>query len=152
MDQSPCIELIDDDPAWRETLADYLRSKGFRVVVAGTGEQGLKLLRRDRISMVVCDYNLAGEDGLGVVRRIHSSVHGVVILMVSNDDEPSLAKRALAAGAHAFLPKTISPTTLLQQIRQLSGVTSESYCWHRMLQLWQRLLPAPFSDKRRASA
>jgi DNA-binding response OmpR family regulator len=152
MEQLPCVELIDDDTAWRETFADYLRSKGFRVLVAANSEQGLRLLRKGAVSIVVCDYNLPEENGLKLVKRIRASTVAVAILMLSNDEEPSLPGRVLAAGAQAFLTKTTPPHVLVQKIRQLTGEHRDTSVRHGMFQIWQRLLPSPFRNKQRASA
>jgi DNA-binding response OmpR family regulator len=146
------VELIDDDPVWRESLADYLRQKGFRVQTAATADQGLRLLGGGVFSLVVCDYHLAGDDGLKLVELIRASHLSVNILMVSSTDEGSLPERALAAGAQAFLSKTSSPHTLLHRIRQLTGNHIENASRHGRLQLWQRLLPSPARNNRRASA
>jgi DNA-binding response OmpR family regulator len=152
MEETYCIELIDDDSAWRESLADYLRGKGFRVLLAGSAEQGLNMLKKGGIRVIVCDYNLPDEDGLKLVRKIRALRLAVVILMVSSDDEPTLQERAFRAGVQAFLAKTAGAGTLLQKIRQLTGAPRHALTVRSVLEVWQRLLPAPFQDERRASA
>jgi DNA-binding response OmpR family regulator len=145
MEQKPCIEIIDDDRAWRESLADYLRSKGFRVLLAGNAEQGLRILRLGSVTAVVCDYHLPGEDGLKLVKRIRALPLDVTIVMASSDDEPGLRGRAMAAGVQAFLDKITAPHTLLKFL-QRTRQAQEGTNWHRLSANLAASPPRPVSQ------
>jgi DNA-binding response OmpR family regulator len=64
------IALIDDDRAWRETLADFLCGKGFDVYPAEDARGGLDLLDRNDIRMAIIDYHMGELDGLALLRRL----------------------------------------------------------------------------------
>lgn len=142
MDTAPRIVLIDDNRAWLETLAEYLREKGCTVFTASDAPQGLAHLTRNDVALVVCDYHLPGLNGLELVRQLRKQQKDVAVLMVSSEEEPALAARALAEGARAFLAKTTSPNVLLRQLRQLAEAAS-LWCGRAGLRPWQRLLPSP---------
>lgn len=140
---APRIAVIDDDRSWREALSEYLARKGFCVYTAADPAEGLALLRENSIPLVVCDYDMPGMDGLEVVRTLRKERAQVAILMVSNQEEPTLANRAMAEGARGFLPKTTSPMQLLRKLRQILVDLDTDRLRTSRLQLWQRLLPSP---------
>lgn len=143
------VMLIDDDRSWLEALSEYLQRNGFFVVTAADPAEGLSLLRKNHIPLVVCDYDMPGMSGLDLVRSIRQQPRNVAILMVSNEEEPSLADRVLAEGARGFLPKTASPTQLVRKLRQiLADLDGAAAHPSSPLHLWQRLLPSPPKARR----
>jgi CheY-like chemotaxis protein len=60
--------LIDDDPAERAQVAARLQATGYRVVAAGSGDEGLRLMREDAFDAVVLDLVMPGLSGLEVLR------------------------------------------------------------------------------------
>jgi len=141
------IALIDDDRSWLEVLSEYLERKGFHVYTAADPAEGLALLRDNTIRLVICDYDMPGMDGLELVRAIRRQRVQAAILMVSNQEEPTLANRAMAEGARGFLPKTTSPTQLLRKLRQILIDLDTERLRTSTLHLWQRLLPSPQNQK-----
>jgi DNA-binding response OmpR family regulator len=109
--------LIDDDRAWLETLTDFLQSRGFEVQAAQRPAQALALMS-DGVALAVVDYHLPEMDGLQFVERLRGRQPNAVILMISGDDDPTLAARALARGAQAFISKTTSPGLLLRTLHE----------------------------------
>ncbi|SRR5579885_998728 len=134
------IALIDDDRAWRETLADFLTGKGFEVSTAEGGRQGLALLERTGIRLAVIDFHMPDLDGLEVLRRLRPRQRNVTALLLSSDDDPTLPARARAEGAKAFLPKTTAPRTLL---RRLLEELTEPRIWLPAPLPWKVRLPVP---------
>jgi DNA-binding NarL/FixJ family response regulator len=143
------IVLIDDDRSWLEALAEYLQRKGFFVVAATDPDEVLVLLRKNSISVVICDYDMPGMTGLELVRSIRQQAGNVAVLMVSSAEEPTLVKRALAEGVRDFLPKTASPMHLVRKLRQILADLDAAAAPNSTLHLWQRLLPSPQQPKRR---
>lgn len=118
MAAEPRIVVIDDDRNWAETLADYLRGKGFTVATAHEAREGLTLLEQGSAALALVDVNMPDMDGLEFLRRLRRRNRELAVLMVSGDDEPTLPSRALAEGARAFVPKTTPPNLLLRAVRQ----------------------------------
>ncbi len=143
MNRLPRILVIDDDRDWLEALTEYLRLKGYVVLPASSAAQGMDLIGRNDISLIICDYNMPGMDGLDLARWAHEHAHPAAILLLSSDERPSLAREALAAGAQGLLSKCASPTLLLRKIRQTLDLGMHAADGSSALDLWQRLLPGP---------
>jgi two-component system response regulator RegA len=143
MNPDTTILVVDDNQAWRETLADYLRGRGVFVWTAADARQGLAFLEGHRVALVVCDYHLPGMNGLEFIRQLRMRRQPVAILMLSSDQEPNLATRAVAEGACAFVAKTTSPGILLRTVRQLLESVGNVMTSGSTLRPWQRLLPSP---------
>ena len=119
MNGSSPILLIDDDPAWLETLADCLEHEGFAVRTADRPQLGLAVLdKADAVGAVVIDFRMPEMDGLELLRQIRRRRH-LPVLLLSGEDDPALAARALAEGARAVLCKTTAPRVLLTRLLRL---------------------------------
>src|SRR5438128_12644255 len=106
MDSRPHILLIDDDRAWLEALSEYLLRKGFSVVAVNDPREAFAVLQGHDVSLIVCDFDMPGMNGLHLIRRLQRLPRKLTVLMLSNEDEPSLPTRSLASGAMALLAKT----------------------------------------------
>jgi CheY-like chemotaxis protein len=77
------VLLVEDDAQARELYRDILVSAGFQPDEAGTGQEALALLARERYQAAVVDYSLPDVDGLTLARRIVASHPGVAIVFAS---------------------------------------------------------------------
>jgi DNA-binding response OmpR family regulator len=137
------IALIDDDCTWLETLAEYLREKGYDVEAALGGTRGLRLLERGGIKLAVVDFHMPDLDGLELLRQLRRRRLRVDVLLMSSDDDPNLPTRVRAAGAAAFLSKNTAPPLLLRALTQtLSSVLTEMARRPQGASQWDRFLPA----------
>ena len=59
--QSPTILVVDDEPAIAETVEYSLKTEGFAVLLAETGEEALAIFREANPTFVVLDVGLQGE-------------------------------------------------------------------------------------------
>jgi DNA-binding response OmpR family regulator len=144
MKPHPRLALIDDDRTWLETLAEYLRDKGYGVETALGGARGLRLLERGGIGLAVVDFHMPDLDGLELLRQLRRRRLDVDVLLMSSDDDPGLPGRVRAAGASAFLSKNAAPALLLRALTQtLSSVLAEMARRPRELSRWDLFLPVP---------
>ena len=99
------ILVIDDEPDIRELLDTLLRRKGYDVVLAASGREGLKLFRRERPDAVVLDLNMPVIDGLTVLREIRNlnPSQPVVILTEAGTAEEEQQVRALGVTEYLLL-------------------------------------------------
>jgi DNA-binding response OmpR family regulator len=138
------ILLIDDDRAWLDTLSDYLHDRGFEVSTAEGSVRGEDVLAQLDFLVAVIDYHMPDMDGLELLRRIRGRRPDVAVLLLSSEDDPSVARRALEEGATAFLSKTTAPALLLRTLLLLLVTSMTETILQRILSgRSARMLPAP---------
>jgi two-component system, NtrC family, sensor kinase len=106
-DARTTVLIIDDSETFREELREALEATGYAVVMAGTGEEGLRVAADLRPGAVVVDGMLPGIDGASVVRRIRldAVLRGTPCLLLTASEEPDAELRALDSGVDAFVRK-----------------------------------------------
>jgi DNA-binding NarL/FixJ family response regulator len=112
--------IIDDHPLLREGVAAVLQQLGGPVEVlhAADGLSGLALAEQhDDLDAALVDLRMAGLDGLSTVARLHDHHPTVPVVMLSSSEDPADVRRALAAGARGYCPKSAGHTTLLAALR-----------------------------------
>jgi DNA-binding NarL/FixJ family response regulator len=115
------FSIVDDDKNLGQSIANYVkRSTGFRCLsLYGSGEAALKGLPRDQPDVVLMDINMAGMDGIECVGRLKAVMPGIHILMLTVYEDTGKIFKALAAGASGYLLKRLTPSKLLQAIREV---------------------------------
>ncbi|WP_321794918.1 response regulator transcription factor [Caballeronia sp. J97] len=108
--------LVEDDPEISESLAEFLRDKGFVVQVAEDAEVGREVLENGRFDLILLDVMLPGEDGLSFCRRVRAS-NGPPIIMLTALSEPTDAVVGLELGAEDYVSKPFDLRELLARIR-----------------------------------
>ncbi|MGH8032595.1 MAG: response regulator [Luteimonas sp.] len=112
------ILVIDDEPQIRKFLDISLRSQGYRVEVAGTGERGLAALAAHGTELVILDIGLPDRDGHAVLQELRQwSQVPVIMLTVRADENEKVA--ALDAGANDYVTKPFGIQELMARVRSL---------------------------------
>jgi DNA-binding response OmpR family regulator len=116
----PKILVVDDNTAWRATLADALAQARFDVISAASGAAALEALARGPIELVVLDVQLPGTDGYEICRRVRQQLKYIPIVMVSGVRR-SLDDRAhgLDVGADRYFEKPVDTRELIAQVQAL---------------------------------
>ena len=115
------VLLIDDSVTFREELKAALERRRYRVLVAGTGEEGLRLAADLRPAAIVVDGVLPGMDGATVIRRIRldAALRGLPCLLLTGSDDRGAEVRALDAGADAFVRKEEDIAVILARLNAM---------------------------------
>ena len=119
MSDATRILVVDDDPKIRAVVRRGLAYEGYRVVEAGSGEEGLEKAREHLPDLVVLDIMLPGIDGLEVTRRLRAAGDPVAILMLTARDEVGDRVEGLETGADDYLVKPFSFEELLARVHAL---------------------------------
>lgn len=112
--------VIDDHPVVREGLAMVLRQlqAAPEVLEAADGEQGLALLARHAdVRGVLVDLRMAGLAGLPTIARLRAGRPDLPVVVVSASEDPADVRRAMAAGASGYIPKSAGRSTLLAAVQ-----------------------------------
>jgi DNA-binding response OmpR family regulator len=112
------ILVVDDEPSLRDALTYMLRKEGYRVEVAVSGMEALKVARRTQPDAVILDVMLPGVDGLQVCRTLRTE-STVPILLLSAKGEEIDRVVGLEMGADDYLGKPFAMRELLARIRAL---------------------------------
>jgi DNA-binding response OmpR family regulator len=101
------VLVIEDSLTFRETLRQALEGASYRVVCAGTGEEGLRVAAAVRPTAIVVDGVMPGIDGATVIRRIRLDValRRTPCLLLTASEESASEVEALEAGADGFVRK-----------------------------------------------
>ncbi len=132
------ILAVDDDPAMRKLVAEYLRDNGLRVTAVATGAEMAQAFAEHAIDLVMLDLRLVGEDGMQLARELRAESAVPIIIVTGKQDEADRVM-GLELGADDYVMKPFSPRELLARIRAVL----------RRYQTAREVLP-PRGDKRRA--
>lgn len=119
------ILVVERDPHVRELEAYFLGEAGFDVQFADDGEAALAMVRSLRPDMVITELLVPRRDGLAVCRAIKGDpdLRGTRVLVFSI---LAASRRALEAGADAFLRKPLAERSLLRTVRELLALDREA--------------------------
>jgi len=115
---APHVLAVDDDPAIRQLVSDYLTGNELRVTTVASGAELTAVMERDTIDLVLLDLRLQGEDGMQIARRLRES-SAIPILMLTGRADEADRVMGLELGADDYLTKPFSPRELLARIRAL---------------------------------
>ena len=104
---TPTILIVEDDPAFARILADMIHRKGYQVLAASDGEEGIDLARRHLPTGILLDVMLPGVDGWTVIDTLKAdaATRHIPVHFISAVDE---AARARDLGAVGFLTKPVT--------------------------------------------
>ncbi|GBF38729.1 response regulator [Leptospira johnsonii] len=114
------ILIIDDSPAQRKLVKVTLESKGYEVLEAENGAQGLELLNPD-LKLVVCDVNMPIMDGVEFVEKLKSTgnYQFLPIVMLTTESQTAMKDKLVAQGIRAWITKPFSMDQLLSSVSKL---------------------------------
>src|SRR6266404_1229068 len=110
------VLAIDDDPAMRQLVAEYLGKNDLQVTTVATGAEMAQALAERAIDLVVLDLRLASEDGMQLARRLREESEVPIIIVTGKQDEADRVM-GLELGADDYIMKPFSPRELLARIR-----------------------------------
>jgi len=120
----PKILLVEDEEIIIELLQRKLNQEGYEVLVARSGEEGLKLMKENWPNLVLLDIILPKMSGLDVLEEINKnlSLKRIPVIIISNSGQPIELNKALKLGVKDWLIKTeLEPEVLLEKIIKQVG-------------------------------
>jgi putative two-component system response regulator len=121
--QEPLVRrvlLVDDEESIRTALAKFLRTRGFEVTTAETGDAALAAMRAgDKFSLMLCDVRMPGITGVELVPRVLDIDAEIAVMMLTAVNDAGTATEALAAGAMDYLMKPVELKDLERAIERV---------------------------------
>lgn len=126
----PIILIIEDDETMRLTLTDVFTKEQYHALPATTGEEGLAILRKRAVDLVLLDYRLPDQDGLTVLRQIKEVDDDLLVVIMTAYPEVETAVSAMKAGAYDYINKPFNLEELKFLIRRAwKPKPSKANCW-----------------------
>ena len=112
----PRILVVDDEHQIRRALDVNLRTWGYEIDSAATGEEALTLAAAHRPALVLLDLGLPGIDGIDVIRGLRGWSDVPIIVLTARDSDADKVA-ALDAGADDYVTKPFSINELMARVR-----------------------------------
>jgi CheY-like chemotaxis protein len=155
-DQKPAILLVDDNPINLKTLFHTLDGKGFRLLVAKSGEEALNIARRARPAVILLDIMMPGIDGYETCERLKAddlTQEACVIFLTALHDTKAKV-HGLSLGAMDYITKPFDPEEIIARVsrqlevyRRQQALMSENLRLADQLESTQRSVVVPSEDR-----
>ncbi len=132
------ILVIDDEENIRNGLASNFEMEDYNVKTASNGREGLSLLKKGDIDLVVTDLRMDGISGEDVVRHVTTETPGIPVIVLTGHGSIDAAVKAMRDGAYDFLTKPLN----LDQLNMIVKRALES----RELSLQHKMLKQKVED------
>lgn len=110
------ILVVDDEKEIADLLELYLISDGFQVKKAYDAQEGLRIMKNEKIDLVLLDIMMPNIDGLEMCRRIRET-NNVPIIMVSAKTQELDKIVGLTTGADDYVTKPFNPLELMARVK-----------------------------------
>jgi CheY-like chemotaxis protein len=120
------ILLVEDNEMNRDMLSRRLERKGFRVLLAMDGQEGISMAQQERPDLILMDMSLPVLDGWEATRRLKASPEtcGIPIIALTAHAMQSDEQKAHEAGCDDFDTKPVELERLLEKMRRFIGTPS----------------------------
>ncbi|EQA4361504.1 two-component system response regulator GlrR [Escherichia coli] len=108
--------LVDDDPGLLKLLGLHLTSEGYSVVTAESGVEGLRVLNREKVDLVISDLRMDEMDGMQLFAEIQKVQPGMPVIILTAHGSIPDAVAATQQGVFSFLTKPVDKDALYQAI------------------------------------
>ena len=114
------VLVIEDEASVRENLVRFLELEGYLVSATGDGTSGVAMALRSPPDLVLCDLNLPGLDGFGILALLRADPRtaGLPFVFLTASAEIEDAKTGYRLGADEYVTKPFSMPVLAAIIRQ----------------------------------
>lgn len=102
------ILTIDDEENIRNGLADNFELEGYNVLQAANGKDGLDIISKETVDLVITDLRMDGISGQEVVEQVTTKYPGIPILVLTGHGSIEEANKAIKSGAYYFLTKPLN--------------------------------------------
>ena len=116
--------IVDDSSVMRKIVERSLRQAGLDSLVvheAGSGVEGLEVLKTNPIDLILSDINMPAMDGLEFLRQLRAQnlAPGVPVVMITTESSEEHVKQAIEAGARGYIRKPFTAEQVKERILPL---------------------------------
>jgi two-component system chemotaxis response regulator CheY len=116
--------IVDDSSVMRKIVERSLRQAGLDPLIvheAGSGIEGLELLRSKQVDLILSDINMPSMDGLEFLRQVRAQnlAPGVPVVMITTESSEEHVKQAILAGAQGYIRKPFTAEQVKERVLPL---------------------------------
>lgn len=116
--------IVDDSSVMRKIVERSLRQAGLDSLVvheAGSGTEGLDVLKANEVDLILSDINMPSMDGLEFLRQIRAQklAPGVPVVMITTESSEEHVKEAIQAGARGYIRKPFTAEQVKERVLPL---------------------------------
>lgn len=116
--------IVDDSTVMRKIVERALRQAGLDPLVvheAGSGTEGLEVLKAKKVDLILSDINMPLMDGLEFVRQIQAQnlAPGVPVVMITTESSEEHVKQAIQSGAQGYIRKPFTAEQVKERVLPL---------------------------------
>ncbi|MGA1861746.1 response regulator [Deferribacter thermophilus] len=118
------IITVDDSSTMRRIIKNTLMKIGFNnILEASNGVEALDVIAKNKVDLIITDWNMPEMDGLTFVKSIRSNpeFNEIPILMVTTEAAKEDILMALKSGVNNYIVKPFTPDTLKEKVFKLLG-------------------------------
>jgi two-component system chemotaxis response regulator CheY len=116
--------IVDDSSVMRKIVERSLRLAGLEPLVvfeAGSGSEGLELLKVQQVDLILSDINMPSMDGLEFLRKLRAQnlAPGVPVVMITTESSMEFVQQAIQAGAQGYIRKPFTADQVKERVLPL---------------------------------
>lgn len=116
--------IVDDSSVMRKIVERALRQAGLDSLVvheAGSGIEGLEVLKAKKVDLILSDINMPSMDGLEFLRQVRTQqlAPGVPVVMITTESSEEHVKAAIQAGAQGYIRKPFTAEQVKERVLPL---------------------------------
>lgn len=115
------VLVVDDDKTTRKMLSLILKSKGYEVVTAENGMDGLQKLGIEQINLILTDMNMPYMDGIEFIKQVRANpeISHIPIVMLTTEADEEEKQRAYKAGVDDYLVKPATAEQIVESMKRI---------------------------------
>ncbi|MCK8516633.1 response regulator [Methylonatrum kenyense] len=115
------VLIVDDSPTETHVFRSMLERHDFTVLVAGSGEEGLRIAREVRPDLILMDIVMPGMNGFQATRKLSrdAATSAIPVIIISTKDQETDRIWGMRQGAREYLIKPVSEEQLLDKVRSV---------------------------------
>lgn len=110
------ILVVDDEQSILNSIQRFFKKDNYRVILADSGEEGLAILAKNSVDLLLLDLKMPGMDGLTVLKKAKDLLPELKVIIQTGHGGVSEAVEAIRNGASDFLEKGGSPELLRNRV------------------------------------
>jgi DNA-binding response OmpR family regulator len=111
------ILIIDDEPDAVDMMRDFLAARGYTIVAAYDGEEGLKKFDSEKPDLVICDIRMPKKDGFQFLQELRASRKWVPVIIITALTEPVNILKGYDFEADYYITKPINLEDVLKAVQ-----------------------------------